>query len=639
MGEQNVSDQLNEQQLRAFMRNLLQDVQALEYMLENGMIEAGQRRIGAEQEMFLVDRAGRAAPLATEVLDQIDDPRFTTELARFNLEANMAPIEFGGDCLHRMEQALDEVVTMARTGARAYGARVILTGILPTLRWSDLSLDNMTPNPRYFALNREMARMRGGKFHVSIKGIDELEASHDNIMLESCNTSFQVHFQVSPDEFARLYNLAQAVSAPVLAAAVNSPMMLGQRLWRETRVALFQQSVDIRTPLHLERGSPERVSFGERWVKDSVLEIFREDIARFRVVLATGIDEEPLDLVRRGIAPPLSALRLHNGTVYRWNRACYGVNDGQAHLRIENRALPAGPTVVDEIANAAFFFGLMSTFAAALEDVSDIMPFEHAKENFIQAARYGLNAQFTWLDGKTYPARELILSKLLPEARSGLAAAGVDARDIERYLGIVSDRAETGRTGATWALEAFGNLCKISDVKDHHLRTLTTATIARQERGDAVHTWPPLSTSETEDWRESYLTVGQFMTRNVFTVRPHDLIDLAASLMEWEHIKHVPVEDDHGELVGLVSSRAFLRLVARGLVVQRAQTVSVADIMKTELITVSPDTTTVDAIEKMRRERVGCLPVVEHGKLVGIVTEHDFIEVAGKLLEQQLRMS
>jgi CBS domain-containing protein len=638
MGEQNVPDRLNEEQLRAFMRSLLEDVQALEIMLANDMIETGHRRIGAEQEMFVVDRAGRPSPMAMEILAQIADPRFTTELAKFNLEANLEPLDFGGDCLRRMEQGVDELVSLARTGARAYGGRIILTGILPTLRWSDLTLENMTPNPRYFALNREMARLRGGKFHVVLEGLDELEASHDNIMLESCNTSFQIHFQVGPEEFARLYNLAQAVTAPVLAAAVNSPLLLGRRLWKETRVALFEQSVDVRSPLHMERGLPGRVSFGERWVKESVLEIFREDIARFRVVLATGHDENPLDWVRRGHCPPLSALRLHNGTVYRWNRACYGMYNGKAHLRIEIRALPAGPTVVDEVANAAFFFGLMAHYADEIPNVAAIMPFDHAKANFLQAARHGLQAQFVWVDGSTVPARELLLKTLLPKAREGLLKAKLDESDVDRYLGIVTERVEGGRTGSMWALESFTNLCK-TGVQDQHLRTLVTGTISRQERGDPVHTWPPVSSAETEDWRESYLTVGQFMTRNVFTVRPQDLIDLAASLMEWEHLKHVPVEDDEGRLVGLVSSRAFLRLVARGLTNHKPETVPIAEIMKTNLVTVSPETPTVEAIAKMREHRVGCLPVVQNERLVGILTEHDFLEVAGKLLEQQLRPS
>jgi CBS domain-containing protein len=637
MGEQKIPEGMDQQQLRAFMRALLEDVQALEYMLENDLIESGIRRIGAEQEMFLVDRACRPAPRAMEVLEQIDDPHFTTELARFNLEANLDPLTFGGDCLRRMEAGLKDLLTRASIGARAYGTRVVLTGILPTLRRADLTLENMTPNPRYLALNREMLRLRGGSFPVQISGLDELETTHDNILLEACNTSFQVHFQVGHREFARLYNLSQAVMGPVLACAANSPLLLGQRLWQETRVALFQQSVDVRSEAHQERGYPQRVSFGDRWVRRSVLEIFREDIARFRVVLATGLEENPLALLSMGKTPPLSALRLHNGTVYRWNRACYGAIDGKAHLRIENRALPAGPTVIDEVANAALYFGLMAHYADRPGDIADVMSFDVAKSNFLLAAQHGLQAQQTWLDGHILPARELILKELLPAARAGLKGHGIEQEDIDRYLGVIADRVESGRNGATWLLNAYASLAT-SGTKDQNLRALVDATSSRQERGDPVHTWERVELGELGDWRESYQTIGQFMTTAVFTVRPQDLIDLAASLMEWEHIKHVPVEDDDGNLVGLVSARAFLRLVARGLSMGRAEdNVPVEQIMKTNLITVTPDTPTIDAIALMRIHRIGCLPVVNGHRLVGIVTERDFLNVAGKLMEQQLR--
>src|SRR5690606_297581 len=353
MGEHQVSE-ADDAELRAFMRAILADVHALEQVIGRGMIESGVRRIGAEQEMFLVDRTLSCAPVSTEVLATANDPRLTTELAKFNLEANLTPQTFGGKCLSNLEAELNDVIAVARKAAAAHDARIVLVCILPTLRKPDLVLDSMTPLPRYFALNKAMHRMRGGQdFHVLIKGKDEFELTHDNVMLEAANTSFQIHFQVDDREFARLYNIAQVVTAPVLAAGVNSPVLTGKRLWNETRVALFQHSVDTRMDAHRARNSRPRVSFGDRWVDDSVLEIFREDIARFRVVLSTALDEDPMETLRAGKAPELKALRLHNGTVYRWNRACYGVVDGVPHLRIENRALPAGPSVVDEVGNAA----------------------------------------------------------------------------------------------------------------------------------------------------------------------------------------------------------------------------------------------------------------------------------------------
>lgn len=637
MGDPTVSGPSDERQHRAFTKALLEDVQALELMIESGLIESGVRRIGAEQEMFLVDRAGRPAPLAVEVLDQINQEDFTTELGKFNLEANLSPVTFGTDCLRKLHDNIDRSLATARTGARAFGARIMLTGILPTLGRTDLTLDNMTPNPRYYALNREMLRLRGGEFNVNLQGHDEINLSHDNIMFEAANTSFQVHFQVAADEFAKLYNLAQAVTAPVLAAAVNSPLLLGRRLWQETRIALFEQSVDVRSGDQKVRGYPQRVSFGEQWVERSVLEIFREDITRFRIMLASGVDEDPLGALQEGRAPALTALRLHNGTVYRWNRACYGVKDGRPHLRIENRALPAGPTPADEVANAAFFFGLMAALHDDFDDIGRVFPFDAAKWNFLQAARYGPQGQFTWLDGGTISARELILKEMLPKAKKGLLKHDVDAEDVTTYLGIIQERMETGQTGARWTTDALHQLRLTGSSDDQSLRTLTMAAISRQEKGEPVHKWPAIGVDEGGDWRESYLTVGQFMTSRVFTVRPHDLVNLAASLMEWEHIKHVPVEDDEGNLVGIVSSRAFLRLVARGLTRSGAEMVPVNTIMKTNLVTATPNTPTVEAIELMRKHRVGCLPVVNGRKLVGIVTERDFLRVAGRLLEETLR--
>jgi gamma-glutamyl:cysteine ligase YbdK (ATP-grasp superfamily) len=489
MGEHDVSGQLDEHQLRAFSKALLDDVHALDRMLANpDMFESGVRRVGAEQEMFLVDEHMRPAPVSTEVLARAGDDRLTTELAKFNLEANLAPHVFGGRCLRGLEMELEEVLSVTRAAAEACGARVMLAGILPTLRRSDLGLDNMSPKPRYLALNRAMTELRGGDFHVLVKGVDELEIHHDNVMLESCTTSFQVHFQVAPDEFARLYNLAQAVAAPVLAVAVNSPVLLGQRLWKETRIALFQRSVDSRSKAHQERGHRPRVSFGDAWVRESVLEIFREDIARFRILLATGMDEDPLGELDRGEVPRLSALRLHNGTVYRWNRACYGVADGKAHLRIENRVLPAGPTVIDEIANAAFFFGLMAALADEYGDIDKVMDFDDAKNNFFAAARTGLKAQFTWVGGRTVTAAGLIVDELLPMARAGLEQAGIDSVDVDRYLGVIEDRVSSGGTGAQWMLESLAGMAgeATPDIRE---RTLTASILEQQRAGAPVHTW------------------------------------------------------------------------------------------------------------------------------------------------------
>lgn len=640
MGEQDVSNGLDENQARVFMKALLSDVHAMELMIERGLFDTGPRRIGAEQEMFLVDSDFRPAPVAVEMLEEIEDDRIVSELARFNLEANLNPRLLEGDALRSMEAEIRELVALADTHARRRGARVLLTGILPTLRLNDLGLDNMTPSPRYRALNDTLHDMRGGDFHIAIKGIDELNIAHDNVMFEACNTSFQVHFQVAPDEFAKLYNVAQLVTAPVLAAAVNSPLLFGARLWHETRVALFSSSIDDRSSTRQHRSFPSRVTFGDGWIKQSVLEIFREQIARFRVVLSTPEIPDPMEALDRGEVPDLKALRLHNGTVYRWNRACYGKTNGVAHLRIENRVLPSGPTILDEMANAAFLFGLMSGVLEEMGDPKDVLDFDVAKANFYAAAHLGLQAQFTWLDGETLTASELIRNRLLPLAREGLRHVGIDADDIDRYLGVIEARVTLGRTGAAWVLESITAMSKGEASEPMRERLLVSAMLERQTSAVPVHEWDlcvvGTMSDHVDEWRRGLQRVGQFMTTDLFTVRPDDLVDLAANVMDWEHVKHIPVEDEEGHLLGLVTHRSLLRLVARGG--RGEDPVIIRDIMIKDPVMIGPETPTLDAMNQMRDNGFGCLPVVDDdGKLVGIITQSDLIRVSSRLLERFLK--
>ncbi len=636
MGEHDVELELNEQKEQLFMKALLDDLRALDYMLDNDLIESGVRRIGAEQEMFLVDENLRPAPVSVEVLQHAKDPRLTTEIARFNLEANLTPLSLEGKCFSQMESELNEILARARKSANHFGSDVLLAGILPTLRKSDLTLDNLTPSPRYQQLNDSVIRLRGGPFSIHMKGLDEINLTHDNIMMESCNTSFQIHFQVSPKEFAPLYNLAQLITAPVLAAAVNSPLLFGHRLWQETRLALFQHSTDARSASQQGRSHPTRVSFGNRWLGKSVLELFQEQIARFRLIMINDTGENPLSVLARGEIPQLTALRMHNGTIWPWNRACYGVANGVAHLRIENRALPAGPTVLDEIANTAFFAGLMLSLRSEYGEVSKVMAFDDAKTNFFAAARHGLNAQFNWIDGKTHAASTLILDHLLPLAYEGLQRANVNPTEADTYLGVIKERVSGGQTGSQWMMKSLNAMndrpCEVRS------RLLAREMLMRQKTGDPVHRWPILEVNESDDWRQGYQTVGQFMATDLFTVRPDDLVDLAASVMTWRHIRHVPVEDNEGHLVGLVSHRALLKLLTQG-VPENKTSVSVRDIMTPEPLTVSSTTPTLEALEIMRRNRIGCLPVLDDGRLVGIVTSYDFLDASARLFKEQLTTS
>ena len=634
MGEQDVRLNKDETTRQAFMKALLTEVHALEEMLHSGLIESGVHRIGAEQEMFLIDRAHKPATRALEILEVINDGRFTHELGLFNLEANLAPLELGGDCLRRLEAEAQEIYRHARETAARFGCDIALVGILPTLTKANLGLESMVPTPRYHALNDAICALRGKDFEFTINGIDQLSIKHDNVMLEACNTSFQVHFQVSPENFAKNYNIAQTITAPLLAAAVNSPILLGKRLWHETRIAVFEHSIDTRSKTLQERGLKPRVHFGDRWLEESVTEIFKEDIARFRVVLTTDTEEDPLGMIEAGIMPSLNALRLHNGTVYRWNRPCYGVHDNVAHLRIENRVIPSGPTILDEVANAAFFYGMMAGMTEQVKDIRKLLSFGEVKSNFLAAAREGIRAQMNWFNDTHLPAKQLVLEQLLPMAREGLQEEGIDADDIDRYLGVLRDRVAMRRTGARWALESLETM-ENAGTADQRLRCLVSSMVEQQVSGKPIYQWELAEYCAEQDWRESYRTVGQFMTEDLFTVRPDDIVDFAATLMDWRHVRHVPVENDRGRLVGLVSHRALLRLVAQGRM-GREHKVTVAEIMNPEPLTVSPETPTVEAIRLMRDHKLACLPVTRDNRLVGIVTEHDLIIVASRLLEAQL---
>jgi len=636
LGDKDIRIELDSSELRVFTQALLKDVRALEQLLQGDRIESGVRRIGLEQELFLVDDKWRPAPIAVEALERIEDPRVTSEIGRFNLECNLEPLLFGGNCLRLMENRLNDLLGTVRKTVRDLGAEVALIGILPTLRKSDLTMENMVPADRYYALNEALTRLRGGSYELRIKGTDELRVTHDTVMLEAANASFQVHFQVGPEEFAKLYNIAMTVTGPVLAAAVNSPLMLGRRLWAETRIAVFQQSVDTRSAISEIRDVPARVSFGREWVNESAIEIFKSDVSRFRVLLGREIDEDPFEMMEHGRAPSLKALQLFNSTVYRWNRACYGVSEEVAHLRIENRVLPSGPSVRDEVANAAFWFGLMSGLAEEVEDIREVIDFDTVFKNFLAAARHGLEAQLVWFDGEPVTAQKLICETLLPLARRGLEVGGIDAADIERYLDTVEARVDSLRTGSRWQLHSLANMGENGTLEER-MAALVAATVERQRHGRPIHEWGRAEIGEAGGWKPSYLRVEQYMSTDLLTVNEEEAIDLVVNLMDWHRIHHVPVEDNEHRLIGLVSHRPLLRFLASDEGRGEKGPTPVSQVMATDLITVDPETSTLDAIDEMRHHRISCLPVVKDDRLIGIVTERDFMRIAGQLLEEMLR--
>ncbi len=615
-----------------FVQQLLADVHALEYMLENDWFETGMVRIGAEQEFCLVDNLGKPASKAMDVLRDFHPDWLTTELAQFNLEFNLSPYEFHDQALSKLEAELRDCYNQVHEAARKNDVDIILTGILPTIRKFDLTLENVTPQQRYHALMTALTEMRGRDYELKFRGIDELQILHDSPLLEACNTSFQVHLQVEPDTFVPMYNIAQALAGPTLAIAANSPILMGKRLWHETRIVLFQQSIDDRHSYDYQRERSPRVTFGTGWLKKSILEIYKEDISRFRPVLGPEEMEDAFSKLHEGITPKLKALQVHNGTVYRWNRPCFGINpDGRPHMRIENRILPAGPTLLDEMANTAFWLGAMTGMARQVPDVSKVMPFSDARDNFIKAARTGIDSNLTWFNDQKIGASELIVKELIPIAREGLASRNICKNDIDKYLGIIEERARKQATGARWMLRVFSDFQE-KTTRDEALSSMTAAMMQRQQEGKPVHEWDIPSLKDTPLPSPSRQLVEECMTTDFCSVQEGDLLELVADMMDWRNVRHMPVEDQEGNLIGLVTSRLLMRHFMRRAKSFGTQAEFVEDIMIQAPLTISPRESLLDAMHLMKKHNIGCLPVVAQGKLVGMLSEYNFMIMSRRML-------
>lgn len=643
MGEERVSVP-KEENLQNFIRHLLSDVQALEHMLHNDWFETEPIRIGAEQEMCLVDKQTlKPAPIAMAVLKRLTKYEWcTTEIAKFNLENNFAPREFTGNALRMMEQENLDQMSIVKEAVKKCGAKVILTGILPTIRKFDLSLDNLTPKPRYRALIEAInAQMTSDSYELRLSGIDEILLKHDSPLLEALNTSYQVHLQVTPANFVPLYNIAQAVAAPVMAIAANSPLVFGKRLWHESRIALFQQALDVRTSREHMRERAPRVNFGSGWLDKSILEIFREDISRFRVLLGADVNENSLQEIAAGRTPKLRALQVHNGTVYRWNRPCYGISpNGQPHLRIENRVLPAGPTILDQTANAAFWLGLVTGLGHEYKDIREHMSWADTRDNFFKAAKFGVDTNFTWFNDKKISCTDLIQHELLPLARMGLERRNIDSADIDRYLNIIEERARLHTNGARWQLRTYTKFREKLN-QDEALSSLTAAIIKNQATEQPVHTWAEPDINDFKEYRPMGLRVEEFMQTDLITVHETDLLELVVDLMDWRKLRYLPVEDKNGALCGLVTTRHLLRYFTARDRSPRTEDETkmetpktVQDIMIKAPVCIDPKTNIKDAMHIMREQKIGCLPVTQDGELVGIITEMEFLRVSGRLIER-----
>ena len=617
MGEHAVQTLETASQRAEFIHFLIQDIKALEYMLENKLIESGITRIGAEQEFCLVTADWRPSDNNLDVLKDINDEHFTTELATYNLEINLDPVELKANALESVHQQLDDLLDKARKAARRYGSNVILTGILPTVGSRHLGYNYITPSPRYYALNQILKEVRGSDFQLHLRGVDELSIIHDTVLFEACNTSFQLHLQIEPDDFVQSFNWAQAISGPVMGVSTNSPLLLGRELWSETRIALFQQSIDTRNTSYALKDQRPRVSFGKEWATGTAVDIFKDNIAQYPAILSTKIEEDSYQMVKEGKIPKLRALGLHSGTIYPWNRACYGVGNGKPHLRIENRYIPSGPSTLDEMATFAFWVGLMQARPKKFDNLPEVMDFREIKNNFIKSARAGLDTFQCW-DGQRLSTEDLITKEFLPIAYRGLKNSGMDEEAIEKYLQVIEQRAK-GKTGSKWLTRNYRKVRKENKI-DHSLRLLTQQPHENQHTGKSVYQWEDIPCPAKADTPPRY--VGHIMSSQLLTIHEDDLANLAIEIMQWKDIHHLPVTNHQGELTGLLTWTHVERF---GHPPPLDKDLVVRTIMEKEVITATPKTSISEAITLMKKNEIGCLPVLQRGDLVGIITIKDVI--------------
>ena len=458
-------------------------------MLSEAKFHPERRSFGMEIELNLTDDAGDPALVNAAALEAIANPDFQTELGQFNVEINMAPRLLEGTVFSELERDARASLNTAEERARTVGAHMMLIGILPTIGAAHLNAESFSASPRYALLNEQIFAARGEDLEISIAGVERLSTYAETIAPEAACTSVQLHQQVDPDAFARHWNAAQAIAGAQVAVGANSPFFYGKELWRETRIALFEQATDTRPEELKVQGVRPRVWFGERWVT-SIFDLFEENVRYFPALLPVCEQEDPLATLERGDVPKLGELRLHNGTIYRWNRPIYDVVRDQPHLRVENRVLPAGPTVVDILANAAFYYGLLRVIADEERPVWTQMSFSAAEENFHAGARDGIEARLYWPGVGEVPAAELVLRRLLPLAREGLARVGVDSADADRLLGIIERRCVTVRNGASWQSEAFHHLYEDKGMdRSDALRRMTQVYREHMHSNVPVHEW------------------------------------------------------------------------------------------------------------------------------------------------------
>lgn len=615
MGDMNVKKLKKKKDRANYVHHLLNDIKALDLMLKKDMIETEPICIGAEQEFCLVKPNFSPSNNALEILEDIDDEHFTTEIGNYNLEANLDPLELKANCFSNLHNQLDTLLKKAKDAAEKKNTKIVLAGILPSIGLDNIGESHMTPLQRYTVLNEAIKDSRKQDFNIHIQGVDELNLLFDSVMLEGCNTSFQMHLQVNPNEFIDTYNWAQAIAGPVLSACANSPLLFGKELWSETRIALFTQSIDTRAKSFLLNENQSRVSFGRNWYTGSVTDIFKDNISRFRSFLTSAYIKDSVDLIENNQTPKLLALQLHNGTVYPWNRVCYGVGNNKPHLRIENRYIASGPTTADEIANMVLWVGVMMGKPKKYDNIHKHWDFKDIKTNFFNAARYGMGAQMYW-DGKYMSCLDLILDELLPMAYKGLYKFGVAPKDVEHYLSIIKNRVKA-LNGAEWTVRSYRHLRK-SHKRFEAMQILTSKLYEKQEQGYPVSTWRILQeTTELPD--DNSRVVKHIMSTDIFSVYKTDSIELVLNIMEWKNINHMPVISHNKELIGVLSWKDIKDFKG----VKESAIHPVGSVMITDVIAIDDQTKIPEAKALMKAHNIRFLPIIKEKKLIGLITSND----------------
>lgn len=478
------------EEFERFATKVRTDLAALSRLLQRPDFGEGESSIGAEVEFYIVNPELRVQPINTAIAARVQDPQLTVELNRFNLEYNLSPQAFKGDPFARTERELLAAIERINQHAASLDGELVPIGILPTLRPSDMGAGAMTDEPRYHALSRALIKQRGEPFSIHIGGKDVINLEADDVYMEGANTSFQLHWRVPAHRFADYFNAVQLVTPIALALASNSPSLFGHHLWDETRIALFKQSIDSRSPNHKTWRHPPRVYYGNGWARNA-WELFAASASLFPPIIPLLSDEDPLAVVDHGEVPELAELRLHQGTTWPWNRAIFDHADG-GHLRIEIRSMPAGPTAVDMCANGLFVIGAALAVLDDIDHLTSILPFHYTEHNFYRAAKYGIGAEIIWPHKDQVQLQDMPLltlaRELLPRAREALQQTAVDETEIHRLLGIIEGRIETAMSGARWQRHITESLCKSLN-PDEAFRSMLALYMANQKKNIPLHEW------------------------------------------------------------------------------------------------------------------------------------------------------